>query len=324
MDRRRFAELPEDLREWPDRSAVIEFNEIVLKACAKDPAQRYQSADEMRSELELLQRGKSLKRVRTLNHYVAMGKKFSSAIALLALIAVLPTFLIFRQRDGDLHSADPEVDTLVEQGNHCILEGTEKSLGHALDFFNQAIARDPKFAPAYVGVFRARLQQEAGLFHRSVIKEQNVRAAAAKLNEIAPKLAETRMANCYVKLLGGHLPEALAESRLALNAPTGSKEGRGWVHAFYGFFLVSSGTPEEALREFQIAKQIFPTDPVIEHFLGHPYRVQRKFDLALEHYQKSIDLEPVMHFFEELSVQSNYIWPLGLGWRRYEKVIRVM
>jgi len=93
-----------------------------------------------------------------------------------------------------------------------------------------------------------------------------------------------------LKLLDGHLREALAESRLALNAPTGSKEGRGWVHAFYGFFLVASGYPEEALREFQIAKQIFPTDPVIEHFLGHPYRFQRKFDLALEHYQRSIDL----------------------------------
>ena len=57
--RRRFAELPEDLRRWPDRGAVVEFNEILLKACAKDPARRYQSAEEMREELELLQCGRS-------------------------------------------------------------------------------------------------------------------------------------------------------------------------------------------------------------------------------------------------------------------------
>jgi tetratricopeptide (TPR) repeat protein len=82
----------------------------------------------------------------------------------------------------------------------------------------------------------------------------------------------------------------LAESRLALKAPTGSKEGRGWVHALYGYFLITSGYSEEALHEFQIAKKIFSTDPVIEQFLGHPYRFQRKFDLALEHYQRSIDL----------------------------------
>ena len=35
-------------------------------------------------------------------------------------------------------------------------------------------------------------------------------------------------------------------------------------------------------------------------------------------------LEPVMHFLEELSVHCIYIRALGLGWRRYEKVIRVM
>src|SRR5947207_1115829 len=35
MNRRRFAELPDDLRSWPDRSVVVEFNEILLRACAK-------------------------------------------------------------------------------------------------------------------------------------------------------------------------------------------------------------------------------------------------------------------------------------------------
>src|SRR6185295_13613705 len=41
MDRRRFAALPEELWSWPDRTEVIEFNEIILRACAKDPGQRY-------------------------------------------------------------------------------------------------------------------------------------------------------------------------------------------------------------------------------------------------------------------------------------------
>src|SRR6185295_15140707 len=52
MDRRRFPELPEDLNSRPDRNAVVEFNEILLKACSKDYAQRYQSAKEMSADLE--------------------------------------------------------------------------------------------------------------------------------------------------------------------------------------------------------------------------------------------------------------------------------
>jgi hypothetical protein len=35
-------------------------------------------------------------------------------------------------------------------------------------------------------------------------------------------------------------------------------------------------------------------------------------------------LEPVMHLVEEMSVHCIYIWPLPLGWRMYEKHIRVM
>ena len=36
LDRREFPKLPEDLRAWPDRTAVVEFNEIILKACAQE------------------------------------------------------------------------------------------------------------------------------------------------------------------------------------------------------------------------------------------------------------------------------------------------
>jgi len=36
LDRRRFPELPEDLRSLLDQNAVVEFNEIFLKACASD------------------------------------------------------------------------------------------------------------------------------------------------------------------------------------------------------------------------------------------------------------------------------------------------
>src|SRR5947209_6960865 len=62
MDRRRFAELPEDLRSWPDCREVVEFNGIVLKACAKEPVRRYQSAEAMRKDLAVLESGRSVKR----------------------------------------------------------------------------------------------------------------------------------------------------------------------------------------------------------------------------------------------------------------------
>ena len=38
----------------------MEFKEIMLKACARDPAQRYKTADELREDLELLTTGRSI------------------------------------------------------------------------------------------------------------------------------------------------------------------------------------------------------------------------------------------------------------------------
>src|SRR5439155_6095330 len=59
LDRRQFPDLPPDLKSWPDARGVLELNEVLLKACARDAHQRYQSAAEMRDDLALLQRGQS-------------------------------------------------------------------------------------------------------------------------------------------------------------------------------------------------------------------------------------------------------------------------
>ncbi|HMF11718.1 MAG TPA: serine/threonine-protein kinase, partial [Gemmataceae bacterium] len=94
LDRRRFAELPKDLRDWPDQHSVIELNEVVLRACAKNSAARYSTCQEMRDELLLLQRGKSVKRKRTAQWYWAAGRTVGIAaglvVAAVALISYWP------------------------------------------------------------------------------------------------------------------------------------------------------------------------------------------------------------------------------------------
>ena len=94
MDRRRFAELPDDLRDWPDRNAVFEFNAVVLRARAKDPAERYQTADQLRAELALLQEGKSVSQKRSNERRWAARKKvglglFTFAAITLAVLSVV-------------------------------------------------------------------------------------------------------------------------------------------------------------------------------------------------------------------------------------------
>jgi WD40 repeat protein len=89
-DRREFPQLPPNLREFPDAAPLVEFNEIVLKACAHDPAQRYASASEVRADLALLHGGRSVRRLRAMERRLVVATR--AGLALAALLAVAGGF----------------------------------------------------------------------------------------------------------------------------------------------------------------------------------------------------------------------------------------
>lgn len=61
-DRRDFPSLPEKLDVFPDRSAFLRLNTVILRACERDPARRYQTASHLLADLQTLQRGKTVRR----------------------------------------------------------------------------------------------------------------------------------------------------------------------------------------------------------------------------------------------------------------------
>ncbi|MBI4663230.1 MAG: PD40 domain-containing protein [Verrucomicrobia bacterium] len=86
-DRLDFPEPTTNLGESPDRAALVEFNEIILKACAPDPRERYQRAEQVHSDVLLLQAGKSLQRKRRLQRGLTLAVRAGVAAALVALVA---------------------------------------------------------------------------------------------------------------------------------------------------------------------------------------------------------------------------------------------
>lgn len=86
-DRQQFPELPTNIVELPDRGELSELNEVLLRACAPDVKQRYESAAEMHADLALLQSGKSVSRMRAVERrlqFVARAGAVVTGIALLA------------------------------------------------------------------------------------------------------------------------------------------------------------------------------------------------------------------------------------------------
>src|ERR1017187_3781527 len=114
-DRRDFPDLPPDIRSWPDAAQIFELNEIILKACTADAGQRYQTCEEMHADLELLQRGKSVKQKRTRQQRLAVAKKVLATASVLGVLVVAATMLWRQSRVTRPLSENPEALGLYQQ-----------------------------------------------------------------------------------------------------------------------------------------------------------------------------------------------------------------
>ncbi|HOY59779.1 MAG TPA: protein kinase, partial [Verrucomicrobiota bacterium] len=88
LNRGEYPRLPPNLRELPDAADILEFNEILLRACAKDTNRRYHRADDLLADLALLERGASVKRLRRLErHHVLLRRVGVAVLAVGVLIS---------------------------------------------------------------------------------------------------------------------------------------------------------------------------------------------------------------------------------------------
>ena len=103
-DRMDFPSLPIELARLESGKQFLELNAIFAKACAHDPQQRYQSAEELRADLALLQSGKSVRRLRTIERRLSLATRIGAAAFLLAALAFAAFGFARRQARLDRHN----------------------------------------------------------------------------------------------------------------------------------------------------------------------------------------------------------------------------
>ena len=138
LDRQDFPEVP-SLREGIQQG-FFELNEIILKACERDPDNRYHTVRHMHAELTVLENGESIVRLRSLERNWARFKKATRAVAAAALVTLLVGAWAYREFDraqseritaaGNLHAGSVQA---MDQGR----------FGRALQQAAQAIALYP-------------------------------------------------------------------------------------------------------------------------------------------------------------------------------------
>ena len=158
-------------------------------------------------------------------------------------------------------SANAVAKELYLQGRYHLDKRTPEDLHKALDYFNQAIARDPRYAPAYVGLantysllreFAAMPSEEA--FARA-------QAAARKAIELDDSLAEAHNAIAFVTFYWNwDAAKAEGEFRRAIQLDPSYATAHHW----YATFLMVLGRFPEALEQIERARQLEPAStPVL-------------------------------------------------------------
>lgn len=118
---------------------LFELNEIILRACDDDLVKRYSSADNLLSDVKLLQEGQSVRRLRVLERrFAALRKTTLVASLVITLLGTVGYYTYSTQRQRR-EARDEKVAAYVARGARLMDEG---NLFTALGWFGEALRLD--------------------------------------------------------------------------------------------------------------------------------------------------------------------------------------
>ena len=182
-----------------------------------------------------------------------------------------------------------EAYQLYLKGRYHWNKRTKESLKHAVEYFQQAIEKDPGYALAY-----AALADSYTVFSTYDLAAPNeaytrARLAAQKALEIDPTLGEAYATLADVKesfdwdFKGSERDYQKAIS-LAPNYAT--------AHQWYGELLRKLGRPEQSIAELRRAQELDPLSLAINHSLSAALFYAHRYDDAITQARKVIELDP--------------------------------
>jgi Tfp pilus assembly protein PilF len=190
-------------------------------------------------------------------------------------------------RSAKARSVDPTAYDAYLRGRYQLGKFTEQGSAHALQLFQQAIASDPKFAPAYAGI--AEVYWTECSWTVSCAKAMaKAREAAAKAVELGGTSAESHYTLGLVYMLAFDWANAEREYRKALSLNPGFVD----AHRYYGYWLMAQGKLVEAVGEFRKAQQLDPLSANLATEESFALRYDHKYEEAAEAIRRALYLDP--------------------------------
>jgi serine/threonine-protein kinase len=187
------------------------------------------------------------------------------------------------------YTENTEAYELYLKGRFFFNKRTEEDIQKALDYFQQAIAKDPNDALAYAGLANA---YAALAFPLGAVapRETMPKAREEAMHALAidNSLGEAHASLAYVTFFyDWNWQVAEQEFKRALELNPNNAD----THHWYSHYLMSQNRIDESLSESRRALELSPLDMILNIHLGWHYLYARQYDAALEQLNKVVDMD---------------------------------
>jgi TolB-like protein/Tfp pilus assembly protein PilF/class 3 adenylate cyclase len=200
--------------------------------------------------------------------------------------------------EKQLITAQPTSDTtayeLYLKGRSLWGKRSGDNIPKAIGFYEQAIARDPNYAPAYAG-----LAEAYGIlsFYTTTAPQESrpkAKAAALKALQLDEKLAEAHTALGFLLCVSDlDMTGAISEFQRAIALDANYATAHHW----YGNGpLTALGRFDDAIAEGKRAIELDPLSPIINSDLGQNLYNARRYDEAIAQLRKTLEIDPTFYY----------------------------
>jgi tetratricopeptide (TPR) repeat protein len=207
---------------------------------------------------------------------------------------------------------DAEAYQLYLKGRHHWNRWTEDGFYKAIEYFQQAVEKDPSYALAYAGLADSYVLLGWNSYLPPKHAFPKAKVAAMEALRLDPDLGEAHTPLAAVLWLHDWVwQEAQTEFKRSLTLNPTYPTANHW----YAEYVMTMGRHEEAIARMRKSQELDPLSLIISDAIGWAFYMARQYDDAIEQLRRTVELDP------------NYpvtYWVLGLLLRktgRYELAI---
>jgi len=194
-----------------------------------------------------------------------------------------------KKRLNKRQTDDVEAYRLYLKGRHHWNRWTEDGFYKALEYFQQAVEKDPGYALAYTGLADSYvlLGWNSYLPPKDAFPKGKIAAMGAL--RLDPDLGETHTPLAAVLWLHDwQWQEAQTEFKRSLALNPAYPTANHW----YAEYLMTMGHHEEAIARMKSSQQLDPLSLIISVAIGWAFYMARRYDDAIEQLRRTVELEP--------------------------------